>query len=779
MRANRRTAVTPLAILALTVSGIFPVSLVAQAQNENPSTDEAKAQTGIGASEPIKLQEFVVTADKTARPVREVPMAVVAIDSKVMQDFKLFNVQDVQALSPGLDVKTVDPRNPIPSMRGITFNPDSGTSAAVDVYWNEVAVSAATGFRAMYDVGQIEVLKGPQGTLRGRSSPGGAITIASRKPDLEKYGFDIEQSLGSLGLANTQSALNLPLVKDKLALRIAGLYDANDANSVKNVVTNKDSRSHTRSIRASLEWKPTDSFELTAVYQYMHQVLENYPGVFGSPVYSATLPKNVSPFDRLSVSPGDALYDDRPVTASLTAVWKLPGKNELTAIAGWQDIKTHLNVEYKNLADIIPGYTYPQTLDIAGKSHSYELRFSSDRHAQWNYIFGAYYETSPSDARVQQSAVSMWFDNANPYVSASPVPRKPDYEVALDMLIKGESTYHGIFTTQTIQLAPKWRLEAGLRYQEVKANSLESDAALGINAPTLMQEKPVTGSASLTYQHAKDLNWYFTFGRSFRAGGQAPRTDPAELEKYLHYKSETSNGFEFGFKSALLNSTVLFNADVFYQQFKNYISFSGYVYADPYFIHQATNTYGITFNGDAETKGVEVGFTASLPHRVVFSLDASYADAKWTNALSPVNLTNSSGVPIFNTPGEQVSYSRIDGQPLGDTPKLTLTSHLEWTRQVGANEAFVRTLLSYKGSRQLVGVLGNPEVGGSATLQLFTGLRSSNNQWSATLWAKNILDREILLSRSAPTTIGNWPAGYAGVTVAPPRQVGVTVAFNF
>lgn len=726
----------------------------------------------------VTLPSFTVSAQKVARPIQEVPLAITAIDSQKVEEFKLFNAQDVQNLSPGLDVKMTDPRNPIPSMRGITFNPDSGTTAAVDVYWNEVAVGPDTAFRSLYDVGQIEVLRGPQGTLRGRSSPGGAITIATRKPDLNNFGISLDQSLSDQHLINSQFALNVPIIKGVLGFRLAGLYDSNSAGGVRNIVTGKDNSSHTRSFRATLEWKPNDNFDVTFVHQYLDQVLVGFAAVQGSPVYSKTLPKNLNPFDRISVSPGDATYEDRPVLDSLTAALKLPGRHELTATVGYQDTKSHMKTEYVNLANIIPGYTDPQILDNLGSTQTYELRFSSVRHTTWNYIFGVYYESSDSTVRVRQPAAKLWFDNANPYVSISPVPRAPDYTVPLDLAVTGTGSYRGLFTTHTVQVSKKVRLEAGVRYQQIKSDSRSADPALGIDGSTSRDEKPTTGTGSLSFQFTPRILSYVTIGRSYRPGGESLRIDSAELEKYLHYQPEKSNGVELGFKSTWYDNRIQLNADVFYQKFKGYISHSGYVNADSNFDGVSDNSYGISFNGDAETKGVEVGLTAALPYRAVFGFDFSYADARWTDARSPANVYNAAGLSVFNTPGEQVSFVSMNGKRLGDTPRLTLSSRFEWSKRFSSHEVFARSLFRYNSDRELIAT-PDSHIGGSGTLDLFVGLRNPESKWSITFWVKNALNREIVINRSPQTNIGRWHSGYTAVRVAPERELGVTGTYRF
>lgn len=754
--------------------GVLPVAIligsgqfIAQAQDDLLNTDI------------FELPTYMVTATKEPRSIQEVPMSVDAIDASKLSDLNLFNLEDVQNITPGLFINTNDPRNPVPSLRGITFDPDSGTSAAVDVYWNETAINASTAFRSMYDISQIEVLRGPQGTLRGRSSPGGAITIATRRPDMELFGASLSMSASDQNLFNTQIAINAPIVAGKLALRIAGLYDGNDVGGVENIVRDDKSGSLTRSWRATLEWKPSEDFNLTLVHQYMKQTLDAYNPIEGSSAFSDSLPENVDLFDRISVNPGPVHYAEEPILSSLTAEWKLPGDHELVAIIGRQVRNTQTETEFDNALNIISDWTYPQVLSIESESYSYELRFFSINHEKWNYIFGLYYENGENDSRVQQVAVKMWFDGLNPYVSSSPVPRAPDYIVPLDMSITGDGSYKGIFTTQTLQLSEKWRLEAGIRYQQIKSNSLQSAPDLGINTDTERDESPVTGSVSLSYQKTDSLLYYFTVGRSYRPGGEGYRNSAEMLEKYLHYDSETSLGYELGFKSTWYDNRLQLNAALFRQEFDGFISHSGFIYADSNFDGISDNNYGITFNGDARTQGVEIGMALSLPHRVVINFDATFIDAEWTDAQSPASVVDENGVPVFNTPDEQVSYISLDGERLGDTPRVQLSSSLDWSRNLESFQIFTRGLFRFQGDRENRRVPDHSHISSYSVVDLYAGLRSLDSRWSFTLWAKNVFDRDIVVDHSSMAYIGLWSAGYREARIAPPREIGITASFSF
>ena len=357
-------------MLAMALTSAIPAPVHAQASAE--STD----QTDSEPDDFIALSDFVVNAQKVARPIREVPMAINAVSGGNLDDLKLLDAVDLPKIAPGLDINTGSARNTIPSIRGVTFNPDSGAASAVDAYWNEMAVGPRVGFRSLYDIQQVEVLKGPQGTLRGRSSPGGAILISTRKPDYDAWGASLVQSVSDNDLINTQVAVNAPLMRRKLALRVAGLYDANDGNAVHNITRDENDRSITRSFRASIGWKPTENLEFVLVHQYLKQNAIITAQVEGSPVFDTAGPSDVSPFDRIAVSPDTYRLVDRQNLTSLTATLQLPGDHEVTAIVELQKLKLVSTARVTNLANIIPKYNDLQILTFPDKVQTYEVRFA-------------------------------------------------------------------------------------------------------------------------------------------------------------------------------------------------------------------------------------------------------------------------------------------------------------------------------------------------------------------------------------------------------------------
>ncbi len=136
------------------------------------------------------------------------------------------SADEVSKLAPGLTL--VNRRfHTLVTLRGVTWQPGSGTPAT-PIYFNEVPFDPGNTIMSMFDVGQIEVLRGPQGTSRGAPSISGAVTISTRKPDLDEFGGYVQGLYGSGDHWDVQGAVNVPIIKDVLAIRLAAnIEDSN------------------------------------------------------------------------------------------------------------------------------------------------------------------------------------------------------------------------------------------------------------------------------------------------------------------------------------------------------------------------------------------------------------------------------------------------------------------------------------------------------------------------------------------------------------------------
>ena len=252
-------------------------------QSADPATTAQEANEA--AEERGEDGAIIITARRRAESLLDVPQTVQAVTSKDLQEYNLFKFEDIAQLVSGLTL--VAPTGGIfvgASVRGTTFSITSQGSPTVESYFNEHPVQSTLMFQGQFDVGQIEVLKGPQGTMRGRSSPSGAMTLTTRRPDLNEVGGSVSMTGTSRGGINIQAAVGIPIIQDVLAIRVAGLIDENEENGVKSSTTNQEPSVRTRAFRATVRFEPTDTLSAVVMYQRLEKRAQTFGGILFSTV---------------------------------------------------------------------------------------------------------------------------------------------------------------------------------------------------------------------------------------------------------------------------------------------------------------------------------------------------------------------------------------------------------------------------------------------------------------------------------------------------------------
>jgi iron complex outermembrane recepter protein len=243
----------------------------------------ANAQAVVATSETPTLEEVVVTARRKSELLQDVPQVVTPVTAQDIQNFNLQTMSDIAQLVPGLQIVASPNRSlDTNTFRGISFQPQTGTQNTLGISINDTFVTNNFITTSIFDIGQIELLSGPQGTLRGEPAPSGTMTITTHKPDLEKFGGYGTVTQETYGQTNVNGAINLPIVAGKLALRLAGLHDDNAFDGVNSLHSTDQPYSRTSAGRASLRFEPIDSLEGTLVYQKSYFQQGQYPQVQGA-----------------------------------------------------------------------------------------------------------------------------------------------------------------------------------------------------------------------------------------------------------------------------------------------------------------------------------------------------------------------------------------------------------------------------------------------------------------------------------------------------------------
>ncbi|MCP3735886.1 TonB-dependent receptor [Sphingomonas sp. RP10(2022)] len=776
-------------------------------------TPEARTDNPRPGSEATQdSAEIIVTATRRAEALKDVPLSVDVVSGADIKKLNLFDFKDVQALSPGLQLTNNDGRSNVATLRGVTFDPDSGSSPAVTVYINEVPVDPQTAFTGIYDVGQIEVLRGPQGIFRGQTSPAGSITLTTRRPNLnEPEGY--VQATGTLrGSGNFQGGASIPLVPGTLAIRGAVLVDANRANQVRNV-NGERSRGDTESARLSLRWSPSSKFNSVLTYQYLTNDVSPYIAVFGPGKQPSLLdPSRSGPAlsigDRRSVTEARPRFQNRTNLVTLAADYHFDGAT-LSFNGGYQDTLLKQSRD-QDVANAVPNKSLNQTTSIPYRTWNADLRLTSSGDGPFSWsVGGNYFNTKNSVDVTQENDVFSGF-------AFTPLPAAlATFPIDVAVQVPVKSIAYSGTASVGYEFTPTLKIEAGARYNwaDIRRQSFLSVflPTFGIyqlkNFPTISPQgadqhfRALTGGASLTWKVTPDVTTYVSYGRSFRPGVSAVAVTTPLDSSILITPKETSDSGEVGIKTSLFERRVNVNVSAFYQKFKNYIGYEPALTTNSSRVAGAVDpsTAPLPTFGNASSRGIEGQISARISDAFDLSVNASYADAHYDNAQIYCNDYNGDGAPDSNgTPrvpaGRQVAVCTRNDR-LAQIPRFNLTANGEVHFAAGQLQPFLRGLVSYRPGFD--SELDNYSYRAFTNISLFGGLRGPDNKWELSVFAKNLLDqaRATRVGQGVATypTTGLDPvtfqptgaagapfdSGYRTAVISPPREIGVSLNFNW
>jgi len=769
-------------LVSVAVSGLsIATPAAAQDAGSAPASSNPAPQAGDGnATSADSPDDIIITAEKRSERLQDVPRTVDVVTGDNIRKLNFKTFSDIQQLTPGLSLTSKEPNVNSVTLRGVGFDPNSATSPTVDIYFNETPLDTNSAFRSLYDVDQIEVLRGPQGTLRGRTSPSGAITIGTRRADLNDLDGYFQQTLTTQDGINSQGAIGVPVVPGVLAVRVAGLFDRNIGLGGHNARNGLDDRDKTESVRGSIAFRPFAALRIDATYQYLNNRSVSTPLLFTLP--GQTTNPVLTPADRIGLTTLPALYNYRGHLATLGASLDLGGAT-LNYIGGYQNIYSARSTDLA-YGGSIPNYSQPQTFATKSRQWSHELRLTSEGQRFWNYLFGAYYENGRSNTDLSQRQILPFgfVFGANPPLDIA--------VLNVGVAVPNTSKTYAVFTDQRFDITSKAQFRVGLRYQETK---VDRDFVTTLTGPILgpfpivasgispanrrATYRQLTGGASFKYDFSRNLTGYVSYGRSYRPGGVIATTAVID-ENLLVFKPETSDNYELGLKGAFADRRVTFAVALYQQDFQNYLAYTGsYLSVSTTKDGNVDNNVAFTFNADARVRGIEASLSGKLTDRFTLGLNATYNDAKFRNATAPCNDYNGDGIPDStgapHVPvGQNVAFCRLSGR-LSDQAPWGATVNLEYRVPVSGNrEFFVRGVANYVPKRRdpFADVRYDDLLNNSVFLG-FTGPRGS---YEFSIFAKNLANVATLTSRgAAQVDYSVFNTGYSVGTPVRPREFGM------
>lgn len=766
--ASRRAMPLNLSALAGAVLCLIAASAAAQQAQDKPSAETAPEKTTLDA--------VVVTANRKVESARDVPMAIDVISAKDIERYQLLDAKDIARLAPGVEMTNNDGRQNVASMRGVSFSPDTGVSvAAVGVHINEVPVSANVAFNALYDLGQVEVLRGPQGTLRGQMTPAGAITMATRRPHLSLLGGEVLLTVDDHGGRNLKGAFNLPVIADQLAVRFAAVRDENRLNYVRNITNGERSKSETESYRLSVAWQPTDDLRIDFMTQQLNVDNRQTKQMVGNGVVTPFSlgrgPRDITLEDLEGVTDVSDHYDTKATLTTAKATWSLSDHHTLSFVGGYQDIKLDQSYD-RDVGNVIPGTSIMQVVKTGIRTHSAELVFSSEGNPFWNYTVGAYYEKTQAQSDVDVASGA--------FLLTAP----------------GGSTSQALFTRHSFKLTDTLTFDAGARYSQLKTEQQSVASVPGFTFPPSIPanyanvtDKPLTWGLSLTNRFSRSLTGYVAAGHSFRPGtyqvGILNPIDPS----LLGMPPEKSDSVEVGFKSDFMERRASLNVAAFVQRYQGYIDRTGdmvYQYVD-YTGQTLRDTTPFNNSGDARVQGLEAQLFMRLSSSLDLNLAMSWVKSRYTSGQTPCMDSNGDGIPDGNGPtlipaGKQVAMCPLRGS-IAELPKLSVIAGTEYRFAWGALQPYVGASLNYRPGFHSDKV--NYDYAAFTNVLLNTGVRSAKGDWEVGLFVKNALDQRRITKANtggAVTPVGAlgvFDSGYRELNSTAPRVIGISGRYTF
>lgn len=386
------------ATTALTATA-FALPTAAFAQDA-PAAAEAEYDT---------TNDIVVTARRSEENLQDVPVSVQVVTGDSLQKLSITKADEISKLAPGLTLSNEGASTQV-ILRGVAWRPGSGT-AATPIFFNEAGFDPGQTVQSLFDIGQIEVLRGPQGTSRGAPSISGAITITTRKPDLSEFGGFVRGQYGEADHFAVQAAINVPIIRDVLAIRLATNIEDSEGTRVYSVNSNVKPRIKDRSYRATVLFQPTDTLSIQAMYQRRRTNTIRYdqvvgPGSPGAPAsataFFGTLGAVRANFNgpaltigqRASVQDGGYLAFERLDLLTVNANWEV-FNHDLSVNYGRQFSRGRpSNLNAQDPLNILPGFEPYSTVanDRLPRYRTMEVRLSSksDPDRPFDYDIGWY-----------------------------------------------------------------------------------------------------------------------------------------------------------------------------------------------------------------------------------------------------------------------------------------------------------------------------------------------------------------------------------------------------
>ena len=703
------------------------------------------------------LEEVVVTATKRSVALQDLAGSANVLGADKLGPGGIQEVRDMQVDIPNLSLGDQFGFARV-FMRGIGMTSiDIGGEGAVAFLQDGAIVPRpAAQLMGMFDLDQVEVLRGPQGTLYGRGATAGAINMVTAKPGKELGGY-LSVTAGNYGLAQFKGAIDVPM-GDALSMRLAGSLDSRDGYG-NNIFTGSDINDRDASAyRATFVYDAGGPLTATLSAQYYEEDDNNYafsyfgqsegssiPVPFGVPILGGNTVGMVGGGFYDINSDQEPINDRDGQLINLTIDYAFNDRWSLKSITSSQSMDRFLRDDLDSTdANLFGQNNYTEESDSFGQELI--LNYSAD---QLDVLGGVMYFEEDLYGEVRVPLTNLCFLLA-PAACGTPVG---DFLNGGNYLQDGDVDIEawGAYVEANYSISDKWSVIAGLRYNYEERDGTGSFIfdAISLNVPTNQRESwnDLTPRITLQYSPNDNMLLYATYTEAFKSGvintgSTSPPLDP-----------ETVDAFEVGLKGQNASGTLRYSVAAFFYDYQDMqISFV-----------DETSTVSTVNAAEAENSGIELEIDGSLGNGFAFDFYLTYLNAEYQEFF---NGDYANGFAITD----------LSGNSLPNAPESTAKLGLTWEGAVGGGTLTVRGEAYYQDDVYFT-EWNREDAYQKSYEQINASVDYSwNDQWLLSLWGRNLSDEEVMSNNIITAPL--YDSLRVGA-VLPPRTYGATVTYQF
>ena len=742
------------------------------------------------------IEDIIVTAEKRDESLQTVSQAVTAITDSELEAKNITSFVDLTAVVPGVTVAKNEGYKTVISIRGVGNETNQNAIAAPSVAFHMDGIFVASPFSLQtdfVDVERIEVLRGPQGTLFGQNSTGGAINVISKKPSSDNFYAKTDITLGDYDLMKIGAALNFP-ISDKLATKLTISTIERDGFT-ENLVTGQDlDDASSISIRSDWIYEISDTSSLRIFGQYFDSD-RNGSAMKGKDDLSSDarkLSQDTMSKQELSskifalIYESDLGYANLKVLASKQEDDILVVRDNDRHAAGVQPVLSMPGLPYIYI-DNAPYYPMAEFNPESSlvDTDTFEINLISNEpilNGKLDWTFGAFYLKHKIENHIR-GYVDNDLDGEFKYVCDEPFanpnycfnigedPFGADFDFVTDAFPERES--FSIYGQTTYMISDISRLISGIRFTEDDVTTCNANFFFGCDNLTTSSDE-MTGKIALEYDVNSDTMIYLSFTAGYKPGG-TNLTYGSDAEDgsfsamvFETFEPETVDSMEFGIKSDFYDGKARANIAVFSYDYEN-LQFQA---TDP-IPYQG----GVANIPESEMSGVEIEFTALATDNLTFDMNLGFIDSEVSSDFEV--LDNVLAFQYFF--GEEaLRYDlreNVNGNELAKTPDFTADISITYETELSSGNSLTSVFQFVKRGEFMQRVNNNPSVDKVPAYQIFNmsvGL-DFKNDLSLDFILLNVGDEDGL--NSAMTDVFGVAA--TGLEYIPPRQFMTRISYNF